>query len=88
MTGKSIIIEVHGWRRPKMSGGPLGRVLCLGFVSVCYAPFVVSDWLQKKITELRGVANPHARVEMACADVDGLERINKGRPLHVPSGRK
>lgn len=83
----SVLIEVHGWRCPKMSGGFFGRVFCLGFVSVCYAPFLVSDWLQKKITGLRGVANPHARVEMACAGEDAVERtmpmaVQKFQRLH------
>ncbi len=87
MTGRTVILELHGWRGFHIDGGALGRVLIVGFVSVSYVPYLLTDWLKDRIGKLRSVA-AHARVEMACADVDGLERINKGRPLHVPSGRK
>lgn len=87
MSGHTLIIEAHGWRGFHIDGGALGRVLIVGFVSVSYVPYLLTDWLKDRISKLRSVAT-HSRVEMACADVDGLERINRGRPLHVPSGRK
>lgn len=85
--GRTLIIEAHGWRGFHIDGGALGRVLIVGFVSVSYAPYLLTDWLKDRISKLRSVAAP-VRVEMACAGEDPYERINHGKPLRVPSGRK
>lgn len=85
MSGKTLIIEAHGWRGLHIDGGALGRVLIVGFVSVSYVPYLLTDWLKDRISKLRSVAT-HARVEMACADVDGLERKNPSFAAKFPLG--
>lgn len=87
MSGHTLIIEAHGWRGFHIEGGALGRVLICGFVSVSYVPYLLTDWLKERVSKLKSVA-AHARVEMACAGEDPVERINHGKPIRVPSGRK
>lgn len=86
MSGATFIIEAHGWRGFHIDGGALGRVLIVGFVSVSYVPYLLTDWLKDRVSKLRSVAAP-SRVEMACADVDSVERtmpmaVQKFQRLH------
>ena len=74
MTG-SLIIQVHGWRRPQRGGGALLSWVVLGYVTLAWCPLLITDWLTDRITKLREVLKPSNNfAEMACADVDSPER--------------
>lgn len=85
--GRTLIIEGHGWRGFHIDGGSLGRVLIVGFVSVSYVPYLLTDWLKDRIAKLKGVTGSHARVEMAAYGEDPVERsmppsVQKFHRLH------
>ncbi len=85
MTGSTLIIELHSWRRPQMFGGLFGRVYCMGFVSITYAPVLLSDWLKERIDALKSVVGgSRGFVEMAAWDESRVERINEPKSPHVP----
>ena len=88
--GRSIIIEVHGWRGFHIDGGPLGTVLVVGFVSASYMPFLLTDWLKDKIARLKNVAgDTRGFVEMSAWDEGGSEQSNDSKGNVVPwGGRK
>jgi hypothetical protein len=69
VAGQTIIIEFHGWRGFHVDGGPLGRILILGFVSFSYMPFLLSERLKQMIAKLKNVAgDSRGFVEMAAYD--------------------
>lgn len=68
MTGRTLIIEGHGWRGFKRSGGPLGTIITIGWVSVSYLPFLLSAWLRVRLDAMRNAVvskNVPPRAEMA-----------------------
>lgn len=86
MTGQTLILEFHGWRGVTLAGGGLFTWTTLGFVTFAWCPFLITERLRDMIDKLKKVTGEsRGFVEMACADVDGLQRINHGKPLHVPS---
>jgi hypothetical protein len=48
--GRSLVFEVHGWRGLSAGGGPLGSVLGLGFLSIQWVPYLVSEKM-RRVTE-------------------------------------
>lgn len=88
MTGRTLIVELHRWRGLKRSGGPLGTVLTVGWVSVSYLPFLLSAWLRARVQSIRGAISERSFVEMACAGEDPDQR-RTNYPSHriVPKGR-
>lgn len=86
MTGSTVIIEVHGYRGFQIEGGPLGRVLIIGFVSVSYMPFLLTDWLNERIAKLKSVAGSRGFVEMAAWDESRVERTNVSVFQKFPNG--
>jgi hypothetical protein len=84
MTGRTLIVELHSWRGIGLIGGPLGTVLCLGFVSIGWLPFLLSHWLKQRLAAMKNAVGSDKfppRVEMSCWNPD--------KPLHVvvPRGR-
>ena len=53
MRGASLLIEFHSFRGIGLVGGPLGRVLVLGFVSFKYAPWLITEWIKRAIDKLK-----------------------------------
>lgn len=90
MTGSTVIIEIHSFRGIIRAGGPLGVVYTLGFVSVMYAPFLLSEWLRERVSALQGLTASHRLVEMACVGDEAGKRSNVSVRTDVPhtTGRK
>lgn len=84
MTGRTVILELHGWRGFHIDGGALGRVLIVGFVSVSYVPYLLTDWLKDRIGKLKGVAGSRAFVEMAAFDEEGPQQVKGSKVTNVP----
>lgn len=53
--GRSLIIELHGWRGIKRDGGPLGQATTLGFITILWCPFLLSEWVRIRADALRNV---------------------------------
>jgi hypothetical protein len=75
--GATLVIEMHGWRGVKRCGGHLGMVVTLGFVSVCFVPFLLSDWIEVRITGMRNALKRDMFPEEKEMGVWGEDR-----PLH------
>lgn len=87
MSGSSLIIQFHGWRGFGVVGGPFGREVRLGFVSVCYVPLLLTDWLRERIDALKKVTGEsRGFVEMASYGEDSPQRPRQ-RVLHKESSR-
>lgn len=52
MKDTSVLVEFH-WCGFGIVGGPFGRVLCLGFVSVQYVPFLITQKFREMLAKLR-----------------------------------
>jgi hypothetical protein len=86
VTGSSLIIEIHGWRGIAHAGGGLLTWTTLGFITFAWCPFLLTERLREMIDKLKNVAGEsRGFVEMACVGEDRIERVNGGKPLHVPS---
>lgn len=53
MTGSTLIIELHTWRGVGIAGGPLASTLMLGFASVTWIPFLLTEWLKTRVGAMR-----------------------------------
>lgn len=65
----SLIIQWHSYRGFDRIGGPLLSVVTLGWVSVSYLPFLLTDWLHAKVNALKGALRSDEtppRAEMSC----------------------
>jgi hypothetical protein len=68
--GASIIIEFHGWRGLTLAGGPFGRVLVLGFTSLTWVPFLLSEWIATRALKLKNVLKGSGFPEMSAFGED------------------
>jgi hypothetical protein len=80
VTGSTLIIEFHRYRRFGYGGGPLLRWVHLGFISVSWIPMLLDEWFSEKITDLRGVAKMKPHAEMDCfGEIESSREQSKRR---------
>lgn len=67
MKGASVLIQFHGWRGLGRDGGPIFSLIKLGFVSVSFMPFLISERIRAGVNGLKNVLKskfvpPHAEM--------------------------
>lgn len=61
----TVVIEFHGYRGISRVGGPLGEITTLGFISISWMPFLLSDWLRQRVGAMKNALKPERFPEMA-----------------------
>jgi len=80
--GASVLIQFHGWRGLGRDGGPIFSLVKLGFVSVSFMPFLISERLRAGLNALKNAVSSGRvppRAEMSAWGED--------RPYHKRAGQ-
>jgi hypothetical protein len=51
--GRTLITQWHGWRGFAREGGPLGVATTVGFFTVCWCPFLVTEWIKSRANAIK-----------------------------------
>jgi hypothetical protein len=80
LNGSTLIVERHSWRGFKTVGGELGIARTMGFFTFTYCPFLLSTWIDAKISLMRDLLKTQPSTN---ADQNTKAETKLRGPIHV-----